>query len=252
MSHLYVYQHNTLMAQPSLWQGIASVCTMQCQHTPQVISFVGAGGKTTWIYALAQEQRMLGKRVLIVTTTHMKRPMRWGVLTENRVDIARQLDSEGIAIAGIPCEDGKITYIGDTLFQAVSPLADIILIEADGSKRVSLKALGRHEPVIVPQTQYILCLAGMSSVGKPIGKGCFRWQELSVRPQDILTPAVFSKVWRRGCLDILRKRYTQPVIPILNQCDTKELQEQAQYILQQSGTAQGLISSFSEQEREQQ
>ncbi len=250
MSHLYVYQKGKRTVQSSCWQGLISLYPSLRCHIPNVLSVVGAGGKTTWIANLAREEKKLGQRILIVTTTHMQIPAQWGVLTGNVRDIARQLESEGIAVAGIPCEDGKITYIGDALFQQIYPLADTILIEADGSKRVSLKALGRHEPVIVPQTQYILCLAGMSSVGKPIGKGCFRWQELPVRPQDILTPAVFSKVWRRGCLDILRKRYTQPVIPILNQCDTKELQEQAQYILQRSGTAQGLISSFSEKERE--
>ncbi len=250
MSQLYVYQNGKLTAKSSLWQGLFSLCPSLRCHDPKVLSVVGAGGKTTWIANLAREGQNLGQRVLIVTTTHMKIPSRWGVLTGNACDIAKQLDTEGIAVAGIPCGNGKITYIGDALFQQLYPLADSILIEADGSKRLSLKALGRHEPVIVPQTQYIVCLAGISSVGKTIGEGCFRWQELPVRPQDILTPAVFSKIWKRGCLDILHKQYAQPVIPVLNQCDTKRLQEQAQYILQKSGAAQGLISSFAEKVRE--
>lgn len=250
MSHLYVYQPNTLIAQPSLWQGIASVCTMSCRHTPQVISFVGAGGKTTWIYALAQEQRAVGKRVLIVTTTHMKRPLHWGVLTGNRMDIARQLDAEGIAVAGIPCENGKITYIGDTLFQEITSLADIILIEADGSKRMPLKVFDIHEPVILPQTQLILCLAGISALGKTVADGCFRWQKGRVPPQTILTPDVFRTIWKEGCLDSLSLRYTQPIIPVLNQCDTIEQMQQAQHILHQCHITKGLITVFNERERE--
>lgn len=250
MSHLYVYQHNTLIAQPSLWQGIASVCIMSCRHTPQVISFVGAGGKTTWIYALAQEQRAVGKRVLIVTTTHMKRPLHWGVLTGNRIDIARQLDAEGIAVAGIPCENGKITYIGDALFQEITSLADIILIEADGSKRMPLKVFDIHEPVILPQTQLILCLAGISALGKTVADGCFRWQKGRVPPQTILTPDVFRTIWKEGCLDSLSLRYTQPIIPVLNQCDTIEQMQQAQHILHQCHITKGLITVFNERERE--
>lgn len=250
MPHLYVYQNDKLTAQASLWQGLFFVCPSLRCHTPKVLSVVGAGGKTTWIASLAREGQQLGQRVLVVTTTHMKIPAKWGVLTGNSRDIANQLDTEGIAVAGIPCEDGKITYIGDALFRQLYPLADCILIEADGSKRLPLKALGCHEPVIVPHTQCIVCLAGISSVGKTISEGCFRWQELPVRPQDILTPDVCSQVWKRGCLDILRKRYTQPVIPVLNQCDTKKLQEQGQYILQRSGAAIGLISSFAKGERE--
>lgn len=250
MSHLYVYQHNTLMAQPSLWQGIASICTALCWHTPQVISFVGAGGKTTWIYALAQEQRDIGKRVLIVTTTHMKRPTRWGVLTGNRRDIARQLDAEGIAVVAIPCENGKITYIGDTLFQEVSPLADSILIEADGSKRMPLKVFDIHEPVILPQTQLILCLAGISAFGKSVADGCFRWQKGRVQPKSILTQDIFSMIWKQGCLDILGERYTQPIIPVINQCDTIEQMQQAKNILHQCHVTNGLITAFNETERE--
>lgn len=250
MSHLYVYQHNILMAQPSLWQGIASVCTAQCRHTPQVISFVGAGGKTTWIYALARELRMTGKRVLIVTTTHMKRPIRWGVLTGNYLDIAEQLDKEGIAVAGIPCENGKMTYIGDALFQEVSPLADIILIEADGSKRMPLKIFDTREPVILPQTQLILCLAGISALGKTIADGCFRWQKRRVQPQTILTPSVFSTIWKEGCLDMLAKQYTVPSIPVINQCNTAEQIQQARNILCQCRVTQGLITAFDEKERE--
>lgn len=250
MSHLYVYQHNTLMAQPSLWQGIASVWTIPNQHIPKVISFVGAGGKTTWIYALAQEQRAVGKRVLIVTTTHMKRPTRWGVLTGNPIDIAKQLDAEGIAVVGIPCENGKMTYIGDTLFQEVSLLADSILIEADGSKRMPLKVFDIHEPVILSQTQLILCLAGMSAVGKSVADGCFRWQKGRVQPQTILTPDVFCTIWKEGCLDILGKRYTQPILPVINQCDTIEQIQQAQDILHQCHVTEGLITAFNEKERE--
>lgn len=249
MAHLCVYNTGKLMAQASLWQGIFSVCPDLRQHAPAVISFVGAGGKTTWIMNLAQEGRNMGKRVLIVTTTHMKLPTRWGILTGHASDIARQLENEGIAIAGIPSGQGKMTYIGDALFRQVYGLADFILIEADGSKRMPLKTFGVHEPVIVPQSQCLVCVMGISSLYQSAGEGCFRWQHVPVDRQTTLTPDICSAVWK-GCMDVLCQRYGKPVIPVINQCDTSMQKEQARYILRRSDVSQGIISAFTVKERE--
>ena len=249
MSQLHIYNTGKFMTQAALWQGIFSVCPALRQHAPVVISFVGAGGKTTWIMNLAREGRKMGKRVLIVTTTHMKRPTRWGVLTGRASDIARQLENEGIAIAGIPSGQGKMIYIGDELFRQVYQLADFILIEADGSKRMPLKTFGVHEPVIVPQSQGIVCLMGISCLYQSAEEGCFRWQNVPVDMQTTLTPDICSAIWK-GCMDSLFQRYGQTVIPVINQCDTSMQKEQARYILRRSNISQGIISTFTVKERE--
>lgn len=51
----------------------------QADHSP-VLSFVGGGGKTSYIRRLAWEGREKGYRVLVMTTTHMAVPEYFGVL----------------------------------------------------------------------------------------------------------------------------------------------------------------------------
>ena len=43
-------------------------------ETGYVISLVGGGGKTTLLYALARHYSAQGQRVLVSTTTHIRRP----------------------------------------------------------------------------------------------------------------------------------------------------------------------------------
>ena len=43
-------------------------------ETGHVISLVGGGGKTTLLYALARHYSAQGQRVLVSTTTHIRRP----------------------------------------------------------------------------------------------------------------------------------------------------------------------------------
>ena len=47
--------------------------------TAEVYTYIGAGGKTTSIFARARQERAAGRRVAVVTTTHMKHPSRWFV-----------------------------------------------------------------------------------------------------------------------------------------------------------------------------
>lgn len=71
-------------------------------------------------------------------------------------------------------------------------LADIVLIEADGAKRMPCKAPAAHEPVLLPQCDTVLAVAGLSALGIRSGAACFRAElaaELLCVPQDAqLTP----------------------------------------------------------------
>ena len=56
-----------------------------------VISVVGAGGKTSLIFAWARELAAAGKSVIITTTTHMYRP---GQMEENGIRIVAADDPD--------------------------------------------------------------------------------------------------------------------------------------------------------------
>jgi probable selenium-dependent hydroxylase accessory protein YqeC len=53
-------------------------------------------------------------------------------------------------------------------------LADFILIEADGSKQLPIKAWADHEPVLPTCTSMVLILAGLSCLEKPLSAACHR------------------------------------------------------------------------------
>lgn len=74
------------------------------------LSFVGGGGKTSYIRRLAWEGREKGCRVLVMTTTHMAVPEYFGVLEPDLGQVEKMLEKEGIAVAGCPAKEGKIAF----------------------------------------------------------------------------------------------------------------------------------------------
>lgn len=54
-----------------------------------VISFVGAGGKTTLIYNMAEELMKLGKNVIITTTTNMFISQKYFLYSSDLVEIKK-------------------------------------------------------------------------------------------------------------------------------------------------------------------
>ena len=117
----------------NLWEGLSLEERLNGKK-PYVIAFVGAGGKTS-----LREGRARGRKVLVATTTHMFRPAAYGVLSQRAEDVAFQLEQKGLAVAGRASGEEKIAYVGDELYGQICPLADLVLVEADGSKRLPVK-----------------------------------------------------------------------------------------------------------------
>lgn len=140
-----------------------------------LISFVGAGGKTTLIETLAGELSRMGFRVVITTTTHMRRPDK--ALYDRRN--MPELKQGDIVYLGRTCDENKITMPCDLSFTLLKEEADVILVEADGSKRKPLKVPAEHEPVIPVETDLVIGVLGIQSVGKTIGEVAHRIEDVS-------------------------------------------------------------------------
>ena len=113
-------------------------------ETGHVISLVGGGGKTTLLYALARHYSAQGQRVLVSTTTHIRRPDANCAPDEAARDALWQAGT--YAVAGVPAEGGKLTmppHLADWMAEA-----DTVLLEADGAKHHPCKAPAAHEPVL--------------------------------------------------------------------------------------------------------
>ncbi len=131
-----------------------------------VISVVGAGGKTSLIFAWARELAAAGKKVVITTTTHMYRPER--------------MEEEGIRIvaADDPERSDKVTAPPAEVLDGLRDTADVVLIEADGSRRMPLKWPADREPVVPDYTDFTVCVAGLSALGRKTSDAVFRADEL--------------------------------------------------------------------------
>ena len=143
-----------------------------------VVSVVGAGGKTTLVYRLAAEARSEGWRVLVTTTTHMgtmAEATTGRVLVETgtgpaiEADLARALATEGRAtVLGRRVRADKIEGLAPERVDALAATADLVLVEADGARGRSLKVPAAHEPVIPASTTLVIVVAALDALGRPL------------------------------------------------------------------------------------
>ena len=144
--------------------------------TPEekLISIIGAGGKTSIIYQLAEEFRADGQLICITTTTHILPDRRYPLLTSFKADNGKLMKRPGIYMAGQPDSQGKLTGLRKKSLHELSLIFDRIIVEADGSKQLPLKLPAPHEPQIAPGSQLVIITAGADALGNPIEKICHR------------------------------------------------------------------------------
>ena len=139
-----------------------------------ITALVGGGGKTTLLLRLAQELSTTGARVIVTTTTHIFPPD--GMRAQNpeaRNEAQAILQHEPLICFGKPSIEGKLEA-PDLSMETLAACADYVLIEADGAKRLPLKAPAEHEPVIPSETKLVIAVAGLDGIGKPIAETAFR------------------------------------------------------------------------------
>ena len=134
-----------------------------------VISVVGAGGKTSLIFAWARELASAGKNVVITTTTHMYRPERM------------EEDGIRIVVSDDPERPDKVMAPPAEVLDSLRDAADVVLIEADGSRRMPLKWPAPWEPVVPDYTDFTVCVAGLSALGRNTADVIYRADELPER-----------------------------------------------------------------------
>ena len=76
--------------------------------------------------------------------------------------------------------------------------ADAVFLEADGAKHFPCKAPAEQEPVLLPQSDIVLAVAGLSALGRPLKECCFRLEQacmlLGVPPEACLTPELLAQL----------------------------------------------------------
>ena len=161
------------------------------------ISITGAGGKTSLIFAWARELALTGKRVGITTTTHMMSPERMKKEPADLYEGIRMI--EAASAANYVCDeidkafaagdtafvfapsDGKpdkVTMPSEEVFEHLREASDILLIEADGARRMPLKWPQEWEPVVPDHTDVTVCVAGLSALGRAPERALYGYEKL--------------------------------------------------------------------------
>lgn len=143
------------------------------KHT---ICLVGGGGKTTVMYELAAAWAACGRKVLVLTSTHILQPADGSFAAD--VPAVQNLWQQGrYAVIGTPeLSTGKLTAPPQDLHEALQLQAGVILCEADGSKHHPCKAPAAHEPVLLPDSDIVLAVVGMDALGCLLAQACQRPQ----------------------------------------------------------------------------
>lgn len=147
------------------------------KHT---ICLVGGGGKTTVMYELAAAWAACGRRVLVLTSTHILQPAD-GSFAADAAAVHNLWQQRCYAVIGTPeLSTGKLTAPPQDLYEALQLQADVILCEADGSRHHPCKAPAVHEPVLLPDSDILLAVAGMDALDRPLSQACQRPQLAAV------------------------------------------------------------------------
>lgn len=146
-----------------------------------VVSFVGAGGKTSCMFRLAEEAAKKKHKVLTTTTTRILVPepsQSLHVFTSQTVkQLVKVLEGEFAGAFHVTAAKSSDGYklAGYSVLQvdelADKGMFDWLLVEADGAAGKPLKAPAAHEPVVPERSRAVVGVIGLDCVGKIFNEG---------------------------------------------------------------------------------
>lgn len=129
-----------------------------------VVSAVGSGGKTSLLHALANE---LPGTVALCTTTHIRPFAGIPTATGGADEVREALGQSRVVCVGTPASEGKLKAPQVPL-EELAGMVDHLLVEADGSRQMPLKAHAAWEPAVPACSEACVLVVGASGLGKPI------------------------------------------------------------------------------------
>lgn len=203
-----------------------------CINRKKTVCFVGGGGKTALMNLVAAEGARLGKKVALSTTTHIMKPE---INYASNMDEVEALWANGqYAVIGAIDEknEQKLIFSND-MYVAVKGKADLILLEADGSKRLPCKVPAEHEPVITADCDFVIGVMGMTALGQPMKECCFRFEQegawLGVKGETLLDEEIAEKILSSE-LGTRKSVGNRDYVVVLNQCDDETARNRAHII----------------------
>jgi len=232
-----------------------------------IISFVGAGGKTTAMYRLAHELASLGWRVVTTTTTMIRPPTpqqsEETILEANSTlllqKVERALESHHhvtVATRQKRDEKGKLVGLQPELVGelATIPSIDAVIVEADGARGRSLKAPAAYEPPVPPATSILVPMMAVDALSQPLDERIAHRPQLIARLTgasrgDLIRPEVAAQVIAHPEGGLKNAPPAARVIPLINKVDSSTLapaQEVAQHLISVNPIDRVLLGAVAE------
>ncbi len=176
-------------------QGASIIPLADIAGPGDIVAIVGAGGKTTTMFALANALAERGLRVVTTKSTNIHRPSlarsprllisppdRW------QTDLPPALDAHPVitVVTAAPTPrryNGIPPDLAPDLLRASG--ADVLIVEADGARRRLLKAPAAHEPAMPSGATVVMPVACLAAVGRPLAERHVHRPELAAEILDI-------------------------------------------------------------------
>ena len=187
-----------------------------------VTAVIGGGGKTTLLRTLGEDLARSGTRVILTTTTKFRPFPGIKTVPGGERDIMEALGRTPLVCAAAPWgESGKLAE-SPVPMARLAALADCVLVEADGSAGLPLKAHAPHEPVIPAESGRVILVLGASGFGRAIREAAHRPERYAALAgcdiETAVTPEIAARVIRaEGLGDMV----------LVNQAETPEARERA-------------------------
>ena len=180
-----------------------------------VVAFAGAGGKSAAILQVARELTEAGMTVITVPTTKMfmGEVERLGPLITHEdpqelaagVKAALYGGGDSVVAGRARISKNRIDGVGPDVVGDLAPLADVVLVEADGSRRRPIKGTATHEPVIPASATLVVAVGNVSALGSPVDEDHVHrpavFSELpGVSPGQSITARAFARALAEGSL----------------------------------------------------
>jgi molybdenum cofactor cytidylyltransferase len=213
------------------------------------LALVGAGGKSAALFLLGRQlQQQFGCPVILSASTHLSLEQLALADTHTVIESASDIPdfselSPGICLfTGPLTPDERAAGLDFTLLEQLSDLAGRqnlpLLVEADGSRRLPLKAPAAHEPALPGFANLVLVAAGLSGLGLPLSpENVHRAEHFAALSGLSLGSPVTSDALARVLLSPQGGLKNIPAsarrVLLLNQAVSASLQEQARQLAAQ-------------------
>jgi molybdenum cofactor cytidylyltransferase len=200
------------------------------------VAFVGAGGKTTALFRLA---RQFTGPVFVSSSTHFATNQLdfadTHLVIEQPGDIPHYVkgELEGITVfTGTQSKGDRTDGLNIQSLEQLDTLARNfnipLLLEADGSRQLPMKAPADHEPAIPDFVDMVIVVTGLSALGQPLDGNKVHRPEIfaslsEIQPGGIITPEGLVKVLISPNGGLKHIPAGSQRVVLLNQADTSEL-----------------------------